>query len=347
MSEHDPIQVQTQALASFMGGAIPRRFSPEERRQRLERAFRALSEDEFDMPEEESHPERILVHWRIARGVALITGICAEDEPLDAATEIEPSPWYNSLPVRLTPAQQKLIRRQEAAQVLGLASKGIPLLPGDDNEKGATHRWCEMACILANELGICNSDAGRAGLKGLLRAKTALHSGVTPKQVLALEELLIDEAQKSIVEYGERPTIEHFRNEYDFSRKEAIGLIRLARADALATGGSSVEEDRAIMVANLKDLIARCKQDMNSDREMKALKQLAAIQGLTRTEPEDRAADFMRVIAAVATRQDQTIEAPRARVLLAEKSQVLGRVVEYTGASSDDDEDTEAFDKEN
>jgi len=132
-------------------------------------------------------------------------------------------------------------------------------------------------------------------------------------------------------------------------------LMRLARADALAVGGSSVEEDRALMIAQLKDLIARAKEEMNSDRELKALKQLAAIQGLTRTEPEDRAMDFMRVIAAVASRQDLRLEAPlkprelpvapatAAEYTVLPKPEVVPEAAEY-------DEDAEAlaeYDNEN
>jgi hypothetical protein len=251
---------------------------------------------------------------------------------------------------RLSPAQQSLLRRSSAAELIVLFGKaGLPLLPPDDYD--AAKRWCAAMCILANDLGIERTIEGQLGLQGLLHPKTCSYAGVSEENVLAVEELLIDEAQKLIVECGERAAIEHFRGRYGFARKEAIGLVRLARADALAVGGSSVEEDRAIMVANLKDLIARAKEELNSDKELKALKQLAAIQGLTRTEPEDRAADFMKVIAAVAVRQDRLLEAPRPQKRLKEPGTVNA---EYTvlepqvGEEYDEDEEALAeYDNEN
>jgi hypothetical protein len=340
------VEVSTQALDRFLEPRPPRRLEGEEALARL----RAIMSDNLPpAPEDEDLPHRILVMWRLARASARVLGICAEDESLDQATEIQPSPWHVSVRPRLSPAQQQVLRRSSAADMISLFHDGLPLLPPDDYE--TAKRWCSAMSLLARDLGIERTLEGQLGLQGVLHPKTCAWSGVTEEQVLAIEELLIDEAQKLIVESGERAAIEHFRTRYGFARKEAIGLIRLARADALAVGGSSVEEDRAIMVANLKDLIARAKEEMNSDKELKALKQLAAIQGLTRTEPEDRASDFMKVIAAVAQRQDRALEAPRRPLQLpAHISTAEPALAEYTVVEPKDDYDEDAlaeYDMEN
>ncbi len=301
------VEVVTRALDQFLEPRPPRRLEGEEALARLRTLLR--DDDVPPDPPEEALPHRILVMWRLARATSRLLGICAEDEALDAATEIQPSPWTEAAKPRLLPSQQAVLRRASAADIIALFGGGLPLLPPEEREIAT--RWCKAMAIMAADLGIERTEEGRDGLAGVLHPRTAAHSGVTETHVLAVEELLIDEAQKLIVECGERTAIDHFRNRYGFARKEAIGLIRLARADAMHVGGSSVEEDRALMIAQLKDLIARAKEEMNSDKELKALKQLAAIQGLTRTEPEDRAADFARVIEAIAIRQDRALEAPR------------------------------------
>lgn len=343
MAQSHQIEVVTAALDQFLEPRPPRKLEGEEALARLRAVLR---DDTPPAPADEDLPHRILVMWRLARCAARVLGICAEDEHLDAATEITPSPWHDSVRPRLSPAQQVVLRRSSAADMIALFSEGLPLLPPDLDEHA--RRWCGAMSLLARDLGIERTPEGLAGLKGLLHPKTCQFAGVTEQQILSLEELLIDEAQKLIIECGERAAIDHFRNRYGFARKEAVGLIRLARADALAMGGSSVEEDRAIMVANLKDLIGRAKEEMNSDKELKALKQLAAIQGLTRTEPEDRAADFMKVIAAVAQRQDSALEAPKK---LKQLPAPAPRLAEYTVVEPEEyDEDAEAlaeFDKEN
>lgn len=354
MGQPHQVEVVTRALDTFLDPKPPRRLEGEEGLARLRRIF----DDRIPAaPPEEYLPNRIMVVWRLARAAALIYGICAEDEPLDAATEMSPSPWHFAVRPRLAPAQQQILRRASAGELIELAGFGLPLLPPEEDAEMA-RRWCAAMAILATDLNIERTQDGIEGLEGLLHPRTCGMAGVNERQVLALEELLIDEAQKLVVEVGERPAIEHFRTRYGFARKEAVGLIRLARADALQIGGSSVEEDRAIMVANLKDLIARAKEEMNTDKELKALKQLAAIQGLTRTEPEDRAGDFMKVIAAVAQRQDLAMLPPKPAqsALPGRRAVAEPAVAEYTVIDERKpepaayDEDAEAlaeYDKEN
>jgi len=338
MSQQHKVEVTMKALEAFLEPRPPRKLEGQEAIARLREAFR---DEELPMPLEEDAPHRILVMWRICRVLARLTGLCAEDESLDNATELAESPWTEQFKPMLSPSQQDVMRRSQASTVLVEIGPGISLLPPTDREHAK--RWCAAVSEIARDLNITGTERGLRGMRGLLHHQTAMHAGVTPKQVLAMEDLLVDEAQDVIVDCGERAAIKHIRDEYGFGRNEAIGLIRLARADALATGGSSVEEDRAIMVAQLKDLVGRAKEEMNIDKELKALKQLAAIQGLTRTDPENLAKDFMQVIAQVAGRQDAALEAPRALEPRTVDAVAFEHPVEY----DEDAEALEAFDKEN
>lgn len=335
MSQHHKVEVKTEALDAFLELRPPRRLEGEELLASLRRLLR---DGTPPMPPEEFYPQRIMVMWRLTRTLARVLSICAEDEPLDSATEMEQSPWHHPTKPSLSAGQQELVRRASKHEIAALCKDGLSLLPPDDLD--ACKRWCGVMQVIATDLGIERTLEGREGLLGLLHPATAQYAGVTDRQVLAMEELMIDEAGALIVDVGERATTGHFREKYGFSRKEALGLVRLARADALRAAGSSVDEDRALMIANLKDLVARAKEEMNQERELKALKQLAAIQGLTRTEPENLGNDFLRVIAAVATRQDKLIEGQAPKVLEA--------VAKVTPQEYDEDEDAlETYDLEN
>ena len=323
----------------------PLRILPaDEAARRVEELLRPEDQSP-EIGDDSTLPHRIMVMWRLVRVAARVTGLCAEDETLDQATEIEPDPWTHPIAPPLTPSQQALLRRGAAGALLNCVAKGMSLLPPDDPQEAVN--WCQAMTLIAMELNMLTTQDGRIGFNGLLHPKTCQYSGVTIEHILALEELLVDEAQKLIIENGERPAIEHFRVQYSFTRKEAVALIRLARADALTMSGNSVDEDRALMIAQLKDLVARAKEEVNSDRELKALKELAKIQGLTRTAPEDIQRDFMAVIAAVADRQDRrALESPKTRLpatIEAEYTVTELKPVEVV----EDPEDLDAFDAEN
>ena len=147
---------------------------------------------------------------------------------------------------------------------------------------------------------------------------------VSAKAVYRLEELLVDQAQRVLFRHGERGVMDHFRERYGLSRRECLGLVRLARADAVQYGRSSVEDDRSLMVAQLKDYVDRARDASNLDGEMKGLRELARVQGLTRTEPEDKMSEFLGVVRRVSGRQDavQLVGAAAADAVGAEPEEI-------------------------
>lgn len=319
MAQQHKIDVATSAIDAYLAAPTERRLSGAEFARAIREALSPVVQppDRDRLPKNEDQAQRVMVCWRLARVMAQVAGLCTEDESLDEATEVEDqslSPWTHPTVPTVGRAAQAQIRRGMATVAYSYYREGLPLLP--PSEPGdVAERWCKLAALIARELRIAGTDDGERGLEGLLDPRTAPYANVTEANVLALEELLVDEAGKLLIECGERAAIEHFRARYGFARKEAVGLVRLARADALVTGASSVEEDRAIMVANLKDLAARAKEEMNSERELRALRELARVQGLTRSEPEDLARTFSDVIARVGRQQDQKVIEAQARVL--------------------------------
>lgn len=85
------------------------------------------------------------------------------------------------------------------------------------------------------------------------------------------------------------------------------------------------------------------------DGEMKAAKQLAMIQGLTRTEPENQAAEFFDVVKRVATRQDaERLDERTLKLLDGQRAEEVEAItIEPAEADPDDAEALAEFDKEN
>lgn len=271
---------------------------------------------------DEHLPHRIMAMWRIVRATAVIKGLCAEDELLDGSTDTQPSPWTHPFLPILTPLHGAALRRERAIKLLTYHAegKGLSLLPPRRDEM-ALERWCSAAALIASDLGIETTDAGRLGLQGLLDPALAVACDVSSGHVIAFEDLIVTECMNILLDLGERACIKHFREEYGFSRKECIGLIRVAKVSALERSAAGIEEKRAMQELRYEDIIGRAKEALDTDTELKAMKELARIQGLTRTEPENMGMEFLSVVKLVAQRQDaeimsqediQLLDAPRA-----------------------------------
>ncbi len=299
----DQLHVESARLDDYLDGARMRRLRGQELAQVVHRIFGPeIPENPLD---DQAHPQRVFVMWRIVRATAHIKGLCAEDESLDSATEIAPDPWTEPFKGPTAPSQAASIRRARASRLLMLhhEGQGLPLLP-PRQDPAALERWCSAASILALDLGIETTEDGRLGLEGLILPKNCAYCDVSADHVLALEELLIDECQSVMRQAGEVRATQHFRDRYGLTRREAVNLVRLTRADVLRTFSSNQEEERALMVMELKEQIGRAKAALDLDAEMKARKLLAMIQGLTRSQPEDQAREFFDAVRRVAEVSD-------------------------------------------
>jgi hypothetical protein len=347
-SPHQP-EASAPQLEAFLRGARPRLLQGAERRQFLREVFAAGAlaprAQEFDPA---TKPHRIMVMWRIARTTAIVKGLCAEDELLDAATDCDPSPWTRPfLPVSAIAVTSPL-RRARQTRLLRLHSvpPGLPLLPPSGT---ALERWCSAAAIVAADLGVERSREGLLGLQGLLDPLQCARCDVRSEEVLAFEELILIEALDILLDHGERATIKHYREQLGFSHKEATALVRVVKTQALERSAASVEEKRALMEMRLENYLARCKETMDMDGELKASKQLATIQGLTRTEPENTAAEFWQVVKRVADRQDmERLDPATLRLLDGQRAEeVEAIVIEPTKEDPDDAAALAEFDEEN
>lgn len=336
MADQHRIDASTPKLDEFLRGGLPRPWrSPEERDRALDRAF---ERQEVEVPPEEFLPQRIMVMWRLARAAALVLGLAQRDQTLDEATEIRPDPWTETVRPLLSPTQQWLLRRTSAATLGSLYSDdGLPLLPPDDARLG---RWCAAMALLARDLGLGRTERERQGLRGLLEPRSALYAGVTVEHILALEDMLIDQTQDLVVRQGgERVAITHLREQYGLTRKEATALVQLAKSVAQQEAGGDLEQNRVILESQLKDYAGRARETLNMADELRAYRELARVQGLTRSDPDDMSRDFVRIIAAVAERQDRVLD-------VSPQPKALPEAAEYQ-VIDEDEEAIAEYDREN
>jgi hypothetical protein len=348
---HQP-DTDSPAIDAFLRGARLRRLQGSERRSAIRAVFAADMDAKADPFDPQSRPQRIMVMWRLARTTAIVAGLCAEDETLDASTELDPDPWTTPfLPIGAGTASAPL-RRQRQSRLLRIMAEdgGLPLLP-PRSDAPRLERWCSAATIIAADLGVERSREGLLGLQGLLDPHQCARCDISSAHVLAFEEMILVESLDLLLDKGERAACKHFKEHYGFSHKEAVGLLRVVKTQALERSASSIEEKRALMEMRYENMLGRYKETMDMDGELKASKELAKIQGLTRTEPENQAAEFFNVIKMVSARQDNELLDPTSLKLLDGQrvEEVEATTIEATPLPEDPD-DAEAlaeFDREN
>ena len=307
----DSAHIHTPALDEFFDSPpadLPRALTAAESL----RSFRACRLEGGEQAQDPAlQPHLRMALWRFARALAQAAGRCAEDETLeDALADAHPDPWRQRLLARPTPVQRALVRSGSAGYVYeALSGDGIPLLPPRD---GRIRAWCELFQHVSDGLQLRRAPRGPDCLNVLTSTDLAPLVEVQTTAIERVEELMVDQAQRVLVRHGERGVADHFRQTYGLSRREALGLVSLARADALKYGRSSVEDDRALMVAILKDYLDRSRESMNMGDEIRAIRELARVQGLTRTEPENVAAEFLGVVRRVSGRREALELAPAA-----------------------------------
>jgi hypothetical protein len=191
--------------------------------------------------------------------------------------------------------------------------------------------------VVASSIGLLRLDGGWL-VEPLLHPKLVPMLHLKAEEVMDVEQQMVAEAQEvSLTLGGARgPILEHFRTMYGLGTKEASALMTLA-LHAMTRYTAGTNTDRAWMVAYLQDYLRRSRNSLNMADEMRALKELSRVQGLTRTLPDDAAADFLSIVGKVAAAQDAALPERTITALPAHREPRL--VV--------DEDDDQVFDQEN
>lgn len=333
MSNKDhSLDIRTPLLDDFLGGEEIRRLTPNEKLRVLRQIF---SKEDPERALEELHPFRILAMWRIVRFTLTAKGRLSSDEALGDATAIQPSPWDN--PTKSIINGDQIPRGTGKLVALHAIGDGFPLLcPEADQE--AIEAWCDATGLAAALLGVGNTEKGAKGLRGLLLPSTAAQCCPTEMQVLAFESNITAEALDLLVTNGEPSTMRHYRDNYGFTRAEALTLVKMARAMLTQEGSATVEENRAMAVAMLKQYLEEVGDTPNMRDRLLAIKELVRVQGVTKESPEDLMKEFGAVVRSISEKREK-------RELSSGKDGASDVAFEVIQERSDEDA-LDAFDRE-
>lgn len=339
---------QLPELRDFLASGAIRRLTDKEREEFVAELFATVRAIEAPRLPEANRPHRLLALYRIGRQLAMMVGLVSYDETLeDGLDTLDESFWTMLHPI--IPAGHKAVPLAGAATQMRRAWKqatekepaGLSILPPSDYD--AREKWCRVATTVARALGMERHHIAIQGTFRMLDVDGAGLCDIEGGELISFEESLIDMIMDLFLDKGERVVKRTLREEYGIGSKEAGGLLRLAKTVARRQTEGSMDEKRAIHERRLESFISRCKETLDMDGEMKALKELAKAQGLTRSAPEDREREFMEALRAVSMRQD-TEQLSAKDVLL-----VQGRMkpTEIEVEDPDDQEALAAFDREN
>lgn len=128
---------------------------------------------------------------------------------------------------------------------------------------------------------------GKYGFVGLDSPLTIRFAFPTRGELLAFESILVQDTINLIMEFGPFKTYDKLKAEYGLTHRECEWIVNIARAQAKTYVSNDVEEDKALMILRLEDVIRRARAELNLKAETSAIKVLADIQQLKQTERED------------------------------------------------------------
>jgi hypothetical protein len=184
---------------------------------------------------------------------------------------------------------------------------GIPLLPPQrGNDSPLWKMWHRAVCMVSDLLGLhtgthIHPGLSEAALPQLLeQTRTAWPSR---GQIMAFEQIVVNEAIDLILEKSSRGVTKELHKAYGLLPHEQKAVVEMARVEAMEQTDFDVNEARGLMVLRLEDYIHRSRENLDSRAELWGLKQLAIIQGLSRSEAGDLVSDFTSVVRSVSQRQ--------------------------------------------
>ena len=348
MPDRDHDEVASPRVRSFLDADIPRRMPLRDAIELIQWAF--APEPKASPPPPEHHGKRVLVLWRWARAILSARGLLAEDETIVDCVDreaVDYDPWLDPQ----TPRGARPPRGARTTRLAELAweDTGFALLPDLAQSADERDRWCRAFRLVGEKMRVPEYEVAREGALGMYDPEVAHQHSVTSRQVYDLEFLLLDECRDLLLEHSEQQVMWHFRDTYGLSRGEAIKLIRLTRAVAAESIAASIDEDRALMVMRLNDLAARERQQMNTAGELRVLKELGRVQGLSRTMPVDEAREFRQAVREIGAAQDAKVLESGAPMpqLPAGSGTVEAEEVDWDDLDDDEREALENFDREN
>lgn len=156
-------------------------------------------------------------------------------------------------------------------------------------------------------------DLGRLGLQGLFNPALIRMCWPTRTQILTWEQMIVEETLELFVKGGMNAAKNTLRDKYGLLTREITALLRMANALAQEQTSGDREDARAIMILRLEEYIMRSKDALDLSAEMKGLKQLATVTGLSDAQHNDPMTEFLLAVREVAGQREAQKLGPPAR----------------------------------
>ncbi|MEO0477178.1 MAG: hypothetical protein AAF085_14610, partial [Planctomycetota bacterium] len=145
----------------------------------------------------------------------------------------------------------------------------------------------------ANAVGIVRGsanhpDMGRHALAGLLDAHAVRWLFPSPEEIIAFEDYLIDQSEELLETAFERDIYGLLEAEFGLIRDEYRMVVRMAQNRMLADGVDA-DLQRVLIMRQLQNYVKRSREVNDMTAELRGIKQMAQVAGVTRTQPEDAA----------------------------------------------------------
>lgn len=147
-----------------------------------------------------------------------------------------------------------------------------------------------------------NPENGFLGLNGLIDYDFVRQNWPSAAEIVSYEHLLLTELMRMMVEKSTKTTLDYMTNTLGFNALEIQGHMKMVRALARIHAERDQDEERAISLLRLEEYRLRAQESLDLKAEMNALKQIAMIMGLTRSEADDNMQDFMDVVKNVSAK---------------------------------------------
>jgi len=286
---------------------------------------------------EDTIGERSLLAWRLTRELARHMGILKGGESLTEA--LKPSienldPWTiprppsdehpspgsefvkeivsNGAPAVISDlaAFREKVPQEDWVVHEGTPYPGVPILPplSHSRESGLFALWTKCVDRLASSMALSSGTTEQPDLAEhalpqlLLKTHEAWPSR---SQIVSMEEIVTLETVGLMAEKSQWTVMRILGQKFGLMRHEQKAVVEMARLATLSMSNYDVEEARGMMVLRLERYIERCQESMDLRAELAAMKQLAIVQGLARSESGDLLGDFTKVVTNVAARDKQ------------------------------------------
>lgn len=225
-----------------------------------------------------------------------------------------------------TPAPQE--PTQEIPQTisragLALMPPPVPLIHYDDNwqispeysphDDPALSLYIAAVGYTADYLGVwagslSDKELGSRGMLGMTNPHTIRLAFPTRLQIMSWEYILIMETLDMLISRGTHTAYKHLTDKYGLTHIESHGLIKMTQRFAKNLMTSEREEQRAMMLLRCEEQVNRAKDACDLNSELKIVKMMAMLMGLTRTEAEDDISEFAEIVKAATNERRALID---------------------------------------